>query len=108
MPTTPDYMGFVHEVMGTEEFPLKLSEVAWNIADHERLAYLAGNDEAQANPTIDAQLDKFIVASRGDVRLALFAAIAGMHSSLKIALAENDHLQQEVRRLKRAAQRKRR
>ena len=60
-----------------------LTDVCRNIIDIPRLRQLTGGDPENINGVIDAQLDRLVVASNGEVRLALFAALAGLGRALE-------------------------
>jgi hypothetical protein len=82
-----DYTGFGIEVLGHPqrgpEHADVLVDVCQNICQSPRLQQLTGGDGRNINGVIDAQLDRLIVASEGDVRLALFATLAALGRALQ-------------------------
>jgi hypothetical protein len=83
-----DYTRFSTEVLSHpqhgQEHADVLVDVCRNIIDIPRLQQLTGGDGDNINGVIDAQLDRLIVASEGEVRLALFAAMAGLGRALRL------------------------
>lgn len=57
--------------------------VTRNVTDMEKVIKMTGGDPEGIDGLIDAQLDRLIVASNGDQRLALFSVTAALGKAMQ-------------------------
>lgn len=86
----PDYRKFqsdtlAHPTRGPQHANV-ITDVARTLVTPDRFIAGTGGDPGNLNGLIDAQLDRLIVASDGDQRLALFAAVVALGQALTMMM----------------------
>jgi hypothetical protein len=72
----------VHPVQGPSHAEV-LTDVTRNITNMNRVVKMTGGDPQGIDGLVDAQLDRLIVASNGDPRLAMFALAAALGQAMQ-------------------------
>lgn len=82
-----DYQKFLtevlaHPVQGPAHAEV-LTDVTRNITSMNRVVKMTGGDPTGIDGLVDAQLDRLIVASNGDPRLAMFALAGALGQAMQ-------------------------